>query len=190
MALSDTLIIADLSRQQATAAPRAAVCTFQGRTTTFAELEESSNAVAHGLLAEGIRPGDRVAILSKNSDIFLEIAIGVLKAGGVLVPLNWRLAPPEVAFILSHGRADILFAEADFLGLARDAQSGLLKIIAVGQASPVVKVYSTWKNRQYTHAPSVSLKPDDVILQMYTSGTTGLPKGVQLTNRNYGASFE
>jgi acyl-CoA synthetase (AMP-forming)/AMP-acid ligase II len=190
MALSDTLIIADLSRQQATAAPRAAVCTFQGRTTTFAELEESSNAVAHGLLAEGIRPGDRVAILSKNSDIFLEIAIGVLKAGGVLVPLNWRLAPPEVAFILSHGRADILFAEADFLGLARDAQSGLRKIIAIGQAGPGVEVYSIWKNRQYTHAPSVSLKPDDVILQMYTSGTTGLPKGVQLTNRNYGASFE
>ncbi len=190
MALGDSLILADLSRLQAAVRPSAQACIFQDRSLTFSELDSRGNAVAHGLLSEGLRRGERVAILSKNSDAFLEIAVGVLKAGGVLVPLNWRLAPPEIAFILSHGKANILFAETDFLPLLGDASKDLRKIIAIGPAVPGVEDYATWRDRQYAHPPSVPLGVDDVVLQMYTSGTTGLPKGVQLTNRNYGASFD
>jgi acyl-CoA synthetase (AMP-forming)/AMP-acid ligase II len=184
------LILAEISRAQAEAIPDAAACTFQGRSITYRELDARANCIAQGLIAEGIRPGDRVAVLAKNSDTFLEITVGILKAGGVLLPLNWRLAPPEVAFILEHGEAKLVFSENEFLSTASDANAGARKIISMGKDHATVETFAPWRDRQYVNDPSLKFSPDDVILQMYTSGTTGLPKGVQLTNRNYGNSFD
>src|SRR5262245_50952422 len=97
--------IAQLLRWRARRHPELAATWFQGRTRTFAELEASTSALAAGLVRDlGVQPGDRVAILDKNSDEYLELLFALDKAGAVGVPVNWRLTPPEVAKVV--GDAD------------------------------------------------------------------------------------
>lgn len=170
-------ILADWSELQAELRPNDVAIQFQDRTLTYGELDARANRVAQGLIAAGCKPGARVAIVSRNSATFMEIAIGALKARVVLLAVNWRLAPPEIRYILDHGEAELVFAEEDFVEAVKQASSR--KLIAIGAG------YEAWRDASPVTPPHLAYHPDDVIVQMYTSGTTGLPKGVQLTNRNY-----
>ena len=80
---------------------------FEEKETTFKELDSFSNQVAQGLIAEGCKPDSRVAYLGKNSDIFFEFMYGTFKSRIVTVGVNWRLAPPEVAFILNDSSSEV-----------------------------------------------------------------------------------
>ena len=82
---------------------------FEGRETSYRTLDELSNQVANGLVAAGVRPASRIAILDKNSDIFFQILLGAAKVRAVLVPINARLAPPEIAFAINDAQTEILF---------------------------------------------------------------------------------
>src|SRR5215469_14568576 len=93
--------IAEMLRWRALRHPELAATWYQGRTRTFAELDASSSELAGGLVADlGVRPGDRVAILDKNSDAYIELLFALDKAGAVAVPVNWRLTAPEVATVV------------------------------------------------------------------------------------------
>src|SRR6185312_13315467 len=81
----------------------------EGRITGFAEFDRNINRVANALNALGVRPGERIAYLGKNSDIYFELLLGAMKANVVMAPVNWRLAGPEVAFIVDD-KAPALFA--------------------------------------------------------------------------------
>jgi len=115
--------LADIVRQHASQRPDTAAIVHAGRTTTYAELDRTSNQVANGLVAEGIAPQARVAHLDKSSDIFFELLFGAAKANAVMVSVNWRLAPPEMLHILNDAQAEILFVgdtyEADVAGPER-----------------------------------------------------------------------
>jgi long-chain acyl-CoA synthetase len=147
---------------------------------TYAELDEASARVAGLLRARGIEAGDRVGIMLPNVPYFLACYYGVLRAGGVVVPMNVLLRKREVAFYLRDPEAKLLFAWHDF---AEDAQSGAeeagVECIVVtpgefeellGAADPLEEVHEA--------------DDDDTAVILYTSGTTGTPKGAELTHQN------
>ena len=109
---------------------------FEEKETTFNELDSFSNKVAQGLIKEGCKPDSRVAYLGKNSDLFFEFMYGTIKSRTVAVGVNWRLAPPEVAFILNDSSSEILFVGPEFFGLIeeiKDEIPSVKKIITVSE---------------------------------------------------------
>ena len=178
--------IPDMCRHHAEARPSASASLFKGHEISYRELDWRANRIAQGLIAVGCGPGARVALLSKNSDICLEVLVGVLRARAVLLPLNWRLAVPEILYIVGHGQAQVLFVEEEFLPVGeqtREALTHARQIFVIGGKG--VQSYEAWRDGQSDRGPELVCDPDEVALQLYTSGTTGLPKGVQLTHRNY-----
>ena len=180
--------VADIPRVQAERRPDEVALWFEGRTTTFAELDARSNQVANGLLAAGVQPHDRIGYLAKNLDVYYEMMYGAAKVRAVMNAVNTRLAAPEVEFILSDARANVLFVGHEFYGMIDDIKANLphvRKIIAIDDAHGDWPTYTAWRDGQDATAPGIKTLGDDDVIQLYTSGTTGLPKGVQLTNDNY-----
>src|SRR5262249_22445229 len=101
-------ILADISRWFGVRSPEAIAISYGAQHTTYRELDRYANQVANGLIAAGIKPGGRIAILDKNSDRFFQLLLGAAKAGAVLVPVNARLAPPEIAFAVNDSEAELL----------------------------------------------------------------------------------
>ena len=166
---------------------------FEGRTTTYAEFDRQTAQVANGLAAEGVRRGDRVTYLGKNSDRYFEILFGCARIGAVMTPVNWRLAEPEVVYIVGDSEAQVLFVDEHGAALAArvaDQLTGVRKIIAIEGEPEGCEPYETWRDRQSAADQAVELSPDEVAVQLYTSGTTGRPKGVQITHHNFYAFNE
>ena len=90
---------------------------FNDRETTYKEYDQKANRVANGIIAEGCSPNSRVAVLAKNSDMYAEIMFGSLKSRTALVGLNWRLAAPEVVFVVNDSESEVLFVGPDFYEL-------------------------------------------------------------------------
>lgn len=162
-----------------------------GRSFRFDELEGRTNALASALRARGVRQGDRVALLALNSPHFLEVAIAVAKLGAIFVPINFRLTAPEVRYILDDAAPCVLFASTQTLDTAREAAAGSLVREVVEIASADKRsggdgaAYEQWiAEGEATRAP-VRVRADDVASLMYTSGTTGFPKGAMLTHGNH-----
>lgn len=175
--------LGDVARIQAKQRGDQIAFTFEGRATTFAEFDRNTNQVANGLIAAGIKPGMRISYIGKNSDYYFELLIGAAKAGVVMAPVNWRLAPPEIVYILTDCRAQILFVGGEFTGLVRGIAAELLtvkKYIAMEGGMPEWASYEGWRNAQSGKDPGLAVGRDDVALQLYTSGTTGRPKGAML----------
>ena len=191
--LSEIRAVADVARVQAKTRPDAPAIWFEGRTTTFGELDKLANRCAQALLAQGLKPGDRVAVLSKNNDDFFALWLGAAKARVTLAPVNFRLAPPEVAFIVKDAGAKLLVCGADFAGIVDMILSDcpdLRGLVQFEEGHPRWPSLRQWIGEHPASDPKLPSRPDDDVIQLYTSGTTGLPKGVQLTEANYLALFE
>src|SRR5215510_12786124 len=173
--------VADIARYRSAVAPNAVALSFDQKQTTYRELDIASNKVANGLIAHGVKAGDRVAVLDKNSDLFFEISLGVAKATAVLVPINFRLAAAEIAFIIRDAQVKVLFVGEPCRPLITEIYGALpeLELVVITSNS-----YSWWRDGQLAEDPVLGAHADDVCVQLYTSGTTGIPKGVELTNRN------
>ncbi|MDZ4370235.1 MAG: long-chain-fatty-acid--CoA ligase [Phenylobacterium sp.] len=162
---------------------------FEGRDLTYAELDRRSDQVAGLLQQAGVKPGDRLGWLGRPSEAWYEIFFGAAKARACFAPINSRLAVPEVAFILKDSGAEVFFVTPDFFEVAAEVLALIdrpIRTIAVGGEHPVFGSYTTL--RDAAPAPTLEApRAEDDVLQLYTSGTTGLPKGVRLTNGNYSA---
>jgi len=161
---------------------------FAGCNITFGELISRGWQVGNGLLGMGIPRQERVAHLAKNSPEFFEIFIGACASGHATAGINWRLAGPEIEQLLNYTENSVLFVGKDFYGTVEAIEDNLTHvrhIIAIDGGHDRWIDYAEWRNSQEAQRPKIELKGDDDILHLYTSGTTGLPKGVQLTNQGY-----
>ena len=158
---------------------------------TFSELNANANRVANGLVSKGVKAGDRVGLLQMNSVEFMESYFAVAKIGAVVVPLNWRLVADELEFILKDsGTMTLIFGE-EFIDLvsdlnARGDKTDIINWLQVSAkangASHFSQDYHDLRNASSAAEPPMGGSDDDMLYIMYTSGTTGLPKGVVHTH--------
>ncbi|MFX0038525.1 MAG: AMP-binding protein [Promethearchaeota archaeon] len=167
------------------------------RQLTFKQLNERTNKLANGILKSGIQKGDKVAILSNNCIEFMELYVAAAKGGFILVPLNFRLHPDDITFIINNSDAKWLFVESRFQEATekiwqRAKERGFKEIQRVLIAD---KPAESWKFFEdivelgENSYPSIKVNPNDTWVILYTSGTTGKPKGVIRSHRSYIAFF-
>ena len=153
---------------------------------TFAQLDERSNRAAQAFKAAGVGFGDRVAFIEKNGAEFFDVSFGLAKLGAVCVAVNWRLAPPEMLQIIEDSHAQVVVVGSEFFGhieVIEDKLTRVHTVVAVGERDRWPG-FTDWIAAHPAEDPGVITGPDDVSFQLYTSGTTGLPKGVVLSNDN------
>ena len=150
-----------------------------GRVTTYAEADRLSRQLIALMQTRGVVKGDRVAWLGKNADTYFLLYIAAARMGAVMVPIGWRLAPPEIGYILKDTEAKLLFAGAEFLETAA-------AVAAEVPACPQVIEGEAARDEAARMEPASYSPPEphDPVLQLYTSGTTGNPKGAMLSNTN------
>jgi long-chain acyl-CoA synthetase len=182
----EELRVADVVREFAASRPRHVAVRHRDRAVTYAELDERSNRLAQALAASGVREGNRVAYLDRTAPEVVELLFAVSKIGAVLVPLNWRLAEPELAAIVEDARPPVLVAGPTYAAVGRALADGgsPRRLVVVGDE------YEDWLRAHDPVDPGDRGRADDVVVQMYTSGTTGVPKGVLTTHRNLAAAAE
>lgn len=172
-------------RHWASQRPERTALKWEGGQVTYAELDRRSSQVAQALRAAGVGPGDRVAFIDKNGPEQVELFFAAAKLNAVPCPVNYRLAPPEVAFIVDDSEAKVLVAGEE-LGPVVDKISGEIpgtRVIMMGSE------YESWRDAHDPEDPAAEQGPGDVAYQLYSSGTTGRPKGVQLTQANLAAGM-
>src|SRR5882757_2126589 len=153
---------------------------FERDAVTYGDLDRRATQIAHGLRARGFGAGDRVAYLGKNSLAYLEYFLGAMKARMATVPVNWRLAEPEIAYVLDNSRARMVLVESQFEALAAKVAPDIPRLVT-GETRDT---FAAWRDRQHAHAVTVGTDVLAPVLQLYTSGTTGRPKGAVLTHQS------
>ena len=149
---------------------------------TWSELDERVRRLASALRAEGIGPGDRVAVLDLNHPSCLELSLACARIGAANAVVNFRLAPPEILYVINDARAELLVVGPEFAGAAaqlRDRMDTVRRVVHVGGE------HDEYEALLAAHEPDTEpydAAPDDCFVQLYTSGTTGFPKGAMLTH--------
>jgi len=186
--LKETANLAEMVRARAKTRGDAVAYEFEGRQTSFAQFDVLTNRVANALKATGVRPRERIAYLGKNSDSYFELLLGAIKANVVMAPVNWRLAGPEIAFIVEDCKAPVLFAGPEFIELVdriRPQLPSVRTFVATEGGAPGWLNYAAWRDAQSGEDPKVEIDRKDIAIQLYTSGTTGKPKGAMLSHANF-----
>jgi fatty-acyl-CoA synthase len=155
---------------------------------TFKEVDERVNSLANALVEMGIQRGDRVGSFLANCPEILENYMASNKAGALPVPINFRLSPREIAWILNHAKAKALFFGEEFLPAVEKIRSEVPSIqhyIMVGKkAVPGMFLYEEVVSQYPSRPPGIRIGPDDPAMLMYTAGTTGFPKGVYCRHKS------
>jgi len=178
--------IGDMIRQHAGERPEKPAIILGDNVRTYADLHAESSKVAQAMLAAGVGSQDRVAFLDKNVAEYFTMLFGAGKVNAVTVAVNWRLAPPEMAYILNHSKIKVLLIGEEFLGHLKSMDlEGDVEIVVIGEDGGDYPTYAEWIAGHEATDPMAPSDPEDTCYQLYTSGTTGLPKGVELTNNNF-----
>ncbi len=179
--------VAALLAEHAVERPAAVAVELEGTALTFAELDAAAELLARRLRARGVGAGDRLAVVARNDLAFFPLLHAAAKLGAVLVPLNARLTAPEVSFMMRDAGAVLVFSDAGCAALVREASADCpaLREHALFGAGGTIAAWSDPGAPPSAGSTTASAADEDrVLLQMYTSGTTGNAKGVVLTERN------
>lgn len=155
----------------------------KNRNYTYPELNKRVNKLSHSLLSLGLKKGDKVAVLLENSIEIVEVYLATAKTGLVIVPINFRLVKKDINYILNNSDTQALIVHDEFTPIIDSIKSNLKNIeperyIVVGKAIKGYKVYEDFIRESPEVEPSAIVKPKDIWILLYTSGTTGIPKGV------------
>lgn len=150
---------------------------YQGQNISYSELQRRVEAVAGLIASRGVQPGQVVALLMKNSAAFIELALAITRAGAVLLPINYRLGTEEVAYIVNHAEARLIFVDDELQASVADC---VVPCIVVDETAQADSSYLAVGIPPMATAHAVRL--DDLYRLMYTSGTTDRPKGVMHTH--------
>jgi acyl-CoA synthetase (AMP-forming)/AMP-acid ligase II len=161
-----------------------------GSRLSFRALNARCNRLANALVASGVQKAERIGLLMMNSAEFMEAYFALAKIGAVVVPLNWRLVPNELEFILKDSGTTRLIYGEEFLDTvtelhARGAKTDVAQWLQVTDREPIAgfaQSYQRFRDAAADTEPNVTARDDDRLYIMYTSGTTGLPKGVVHTH--------
>lgn len=176
------LTIADAVATHARLTPRKLAVRDSARRLTYAEWDARATRLAAGLLGLGLSKGDRVGVIAHNRLEWMEIYAGMARAGLVVVPLNFRLTGPEIAYILGHAEVGAVLAGPNFCatvdGVRGELPLAADRYVVLGDAAP--EGWSSYEGllaAADTGRAMPPVGPDDMCALMYTSGTTGRPKG-------------
>jgi len=175
-----TAILARWEKQQ----PDAIAISFAGQDRTWAEFAERVRRAAAALRAAGLVPGDRIAVLDLNHPSCLELTLACAQIGTANAVVNFRLAPPEIAYVINDAKARLLFVGPEFAGAAEKLRSHIPAVERVIRVGGADDEYEAWLAAHAPDARAHPSAPDDCFVQLYTSGTTGFPKGAMLTHRS------
>jgi len=171
--------IGSLLSQSARKFPKLLAIECEGRSYSYRGFNEEVNRLAHGLLLQGVNKGDKLALMMKNSDYFVFTFFAAAKIGAVAVPVNFRLTAIEVQYILEQSDAAIVVCDKEFEQVIAEAKmgTGVRMVITVGEPE-TVGFYSYEKIiTEHTNEPEIEISEKDDVEILYTSGTTGRPKG-------------
>ncbi|MEU9017065.1 long-chain-fatty-acid--CoA ligase [Actinomadura sp. NPDC048394] len=185
--------LTEMLRERALAQPDRVAYIAGDTSLTYREFDRRADRAAAALAAAGVGRGDRVAILDKNSLEYAEQLFGAARIGAVQVPVNYRLAPDEVAYIVNNAQAKVFIVGPEFVPVL-DAIAGKLEhtthTVVIGGEGHAHLDYAAWTDAADAEPPAYEGATSDVFVQLYSSGTTGLPKGVMLTHDNFLAALE
>jgi acyl-CoA synthetase (AMP-forming)/AMP-acid ligase II len=156
-----------------------------GRSRSFAGIYERATRLGNALLARGLSSGDRVGILSRNRIEYVE-SYGVSAAGLIALPLNWRLSPRELQMVLTDAEPAALIVDPSFIPVIegmRDALPFVKVFLGLDDGAPGFESYDEVLASGSDRAAGVKVSPEATACLLYTSGTTGIPKGAELTHR-------
>ncbi|WP_019633627.1 long-chain-fatty-acid--CoA ligase [Actinomadura atramentaria] len=180
--------LTDVLRERARQHPDRIAYHAGDEAVTYAEFDRRVDRAAAALAAAGVGPGDRVAFLDKNSLEYAEQLFAAARLGAAQVPVNYRLAPDEVAYIVDNARAKVLIVGPEFVPVL-DAVAGRLEhaelFVVIGGEDHGYTDYAAWTGGFEAVPPAHVPASEDVFAQLYSSGTTGRPKGVMLTHASY-----
>ena len=157
--------------------PDRAALKYRGEEISYAAFDARIRRVGGWLVSRGIKPGDVVAVLMKNSAAFLELVFATSHIGAVFLPINYRLSGDEVGYIVGNSGANLLIADAELADIASDGAP----VVLLDEAAQAT---ATRLAPDVAPAPMHVRQPRDLMRLMYTSGTTERPKGVMLTYEN------
>ena len=190
--------LADVIRKRAAATPDGIALVRAGQVTTFAGIEAGSSQAAAALRAAGVATGERVAFIGASGPALAEVMYATAKCGGIFTAVNSRLARPEVEAILGDAEPRVVVADAASAWIAA-AAAGFgfpCTVLVTGEPGDPGRAaadgelsYEAHRDAAPPADPGATAGPDDTALILYTSGTTGLPKGVELTGRNLGCAL-
>ncbi len=180
--------MAQMLREQCTRRLDAPALISGQEMVSYRQLDDRSNQVASGLRDWGIATQRRVAIIDHNSIRYFEIFFGAAKARLALVGLNTRLAAPEISWIMNDAQAEVLFVAREHYATIEQIEAELTcvsHVVALDGAHPRWPSFDEWRDRCSAEDISTDAAPGDDVVQLYTSGTTGHPKGVCHTNASW-----
>lgn len=183
-------LVNDVVRRNAVLFGEKVAVVSQEKSDTFEEFYRRANRLGNGLRSLGVKEQERVAILSRNRAEYLECLFGTAACGAVGLPLNIRLADPELVYVIKHGDAEILIYEEIFSEKVKNISSQLPKMVnyvCIGSASPGSISYEDLISNSSPKEPELTINEDDLYLLLYSSGSTGKPKGVMISHRTMNA---
>jgi acyl-CoA synthetase (AMP-forming)/AMP-acid ligase II len=186
---AERFAVEGLARPRGSPAEENQIAVVDGeRSVTFGQLDRSADQVANGLAKLGVGPTDRVAFVGRSGLACVELLLGAARAGAVMTIVNWRLHPLELAYVMSDANPAVIVTTVEFAAtVAGLAEASTATVLVVGGGDQATD-WDAWKEGQSSDpANPPSPSEDDVVLQLYTSGTTGRPKGAMLTRRSLDA---
>ena len=168
--------------------PQRLALVYEERRLTHREYAARAKRLASGLYARGLRRGDRVAILAMNCSEYFEVYGAAEWAGYTVSTINWRLAAPEIEWIVADAKPKVLVFEAQYAAVAdvlRRREAGIARCICIGTEPAWAEPYEAVLASGDDAGPPMRASADDALCIIYTSGTTGRPKGVVHSNRAY-----